>query len=281
MKRVVCFLLAIQLCLHADVSYWNGEQVRAYVHNSDLQRRWALSFLAPYLKEMEDASRVLDIGCGDGKITADIAKFVPQGTVSGIDLSQGMISWAKRQYHPLEYPNLSFQEGSFFETGASTQFDWVVSFCAFQHCSDPKAALKEISKVLKPQGRLLIVVPAMNSKAWGLARSAVQNSPKWASYWQGFPPRKFGDVPYYQDLFKAAGFQIVKIENVSTMDPFVDMKELLDWLEGTFPPVVPKDLAREFYCEWIEEYLRLDPTAVDENGTIYAKLGFIGIVAVQ
>lgn len=64
------------------------------------------------------------------------------------------------------------------------------------------------------------------------------------------------------------------------MDPFIDQNEVLDWLEGTFAPVVPKNLAREFYHEWIEEYIRLDPQSIDENGTIYAKLGFIGIEAV-
>ena len=220
-----------------------------------------------------------DIGCGDGKITADIAKFIPKGSVLGIDLSNSMLEWAKKQYHSLEYPNLSFKEGSFLETGVVDQFDLIVSFCALQHCTNQKSALSEISTILKPNGKVLILVPAMNNKAWNQARVKIQTSPKWAPYWQGFTPRKFLTTEQYEKLLQETGFHMVKIETVQTMDPFIDLDEILDWLEGTFAPVVPKDQAREFYREWIEEYLRLDPQSIDEKGTIYAQLGFVGIEA--
>lgn len=279
--NVIGLFLLINGWLSADVSYWDSNMVRSYVHYSDLQRRWAWSFLAPYLKEVQEDARVLDIGCGDGKITADIAKFIPKGSILGIDLSNSMLEWARKQYHSLEYPNLLFKEGSFIETGVSDQFDLIVSFCALQHCTDQKGALCEISRILKPKGKVLILVPAMNNKAWGQARAKVQNAPKWAPYWQRYTPRKFLSVSQYEDLLKETGFQIMKVENILTMDPFIDRDEILDWLEGTFAPVVPKDQAREFYREWIEEYLRLDPQSIDENGTIYARLGFIGIEATR
>ena len=240
MKHVVGLFLLIGTCLYANVSYWDSEMVRSYVHYSDLQRRWAWSFLAPYLREFHPKAKILDIGCGDGKITADIAKFIPEGSVWGIDVSKPMLDWAKKQYHPLEYPNLIFQEGNFFNLGVPESFDWVVSFCALQHCSDQKKALNEISNLLKPNGKVLILVPAMNNRNWNQARVKVQTMPKWAPYWQGFSPRKFLSVDQYKDLFREAGFQIVKIENIQTMDPFVDREEILDWLEGTFAPVVPK-----------------------------------------
>ncbi|MGE0207379.1 MAG: methyltransferase domain-containing protein [Candidatus Babeliales bacterium] len=124
--------------LSADVFDWDIDMVRSYVHYSDLQRRWAWSFLAPHLKAVQADAKILDIGCGDGKITADIAKFIPKGSILGIDLSNAMLEWAKKQYHPQEYPNLFFKEGSFLETGISDQFDLIVSFCALQHCTDQK-----------------------------------------------------------------------------------------------------------------------------------------------
>lgn len=266
-------------CLHADVSYWEGEMVRSYLHHSELQRRWAWSFLAPYLKELPADAKILDIGCRDGKITADLSKFAPEGSVLGIDLSKSMVEWARKQFHVFEYPNLNFQGGGFLEIGTSDPFDWIVSFCEFQHCSDQRSALQEVSKALKPGGKVLILVPAMNSFAWNRARSTIQASPKWAPYWEGFRPRQFHNTEHYRRLLEEAGFEVVKVENVSTMDPFVDKEEILDWLKGTFAPVVPKDQAWEFYSEWIEEYLRLDPQSMDANGTIYARLGFIGIEA--
>ncbi len=281
MKHLIGLFLLIGTYLHADVSYWDNDMVRSYVHYSDLQRRWAWSFLAPHLKEIQPDAKILDIGCGDGKITADIAKFIPKGSILGIDLSNSMLEWAKKQYHSLEYPNLSFKERSFLETGLVDQFDLIISFCALQHCADQRGALGEISKILKPNGKVLILVPAMNNKAWNQARAKVQASPKWAPYWQGYSPRKFLSVQQYEDLLKETGFHVVKIENIQTMDPFIDKDEILDWLEGTFAPVVPKDQAREFYREWIEEFLQSDSQSTDERGTIYAKLGFIGIEATR
>jgi len=79
------FLMLICVSARADVSYWDGDIVRAYVHNLELQRRWAVAFLAPHLRAARGDERILDIGCGDGKVTADIAKFILEGEVIGID----------------------------------------------------------------------------------------------------------------------------------------------------------------------------------------------------
>ncbi len=277
--QIMCLFLFI-CSLAADVSYWNAEMVRAYVHNSELQRRWAFSFLAPYLKEMPRDATLLDIGCGEGKITADIAKFIPQGSIVGIDLSTAMLEWARRQYHPLEYPNLSFREGSFLEPGVTGLFDVILSCTAFHHCTEQKRALQQMAKLLKPTGKLLLLTPSTNNKAWSQSRRIVQSKPEWAPYWDKYMPRKFLTVEQYEELLKEAGFRPVKIENIHTMDPFVDVEELLDWFEGTFAPVMPKEIARNYYREWMEEYFRLDPEARDERGVIYIKNGVVGIEAV-
>ena len=57
---------------------------------------------------LEGAERVLDVGCGDGKITAEIAARVPRGSVLGVDPSQNMIAFATRQFGPATQPNLRF-----------------------------------------------------------------------------------------------------------------------------------------------------------------------------
>lgn len=272
------FLSHTSQLLHADTSYWDAGLVTSYVHYSDLQRRWAMSFLAPHLKGLNGNEEILDIGCGDGKITADISKFVPSGSIVGIDLSASMIGWAKKQYHRLEYPNLTFHEGHFLESNPGT-FDLIISFCALQHCSDQKKALTMLSQALKPNGKLLILVPLMNNAAWNRARSTVQHRSQWAAYWNKASPRTFFTPQQYIDVLEQSNLVAVSVETVNTMDPFVNIEEILDWLEGTFPPVVPKDVVREFYTQWIEEYLKQDPSAISEDGVIYAKLGYIGIEA--
>ena len=54
--------------LTADDTYWDSGLVRAYVHNSELQQRWAWAFLASNLRHLKGDERILDVGCSDGKI---------------------------------------------------------------------------------------------------------------------------------------------------------------------------------------------------------------------
>jgi ubiquinone/menaquinone biosynthesis C-methylase UbiE len=102
MKLGHIFMLLVS-CSHAeqlkDSSYWDFQLTKTYIHNSEMQRRWAMAFIAPHLKKLNGNEHILDIRCGDGKITADISKFVPEGKVHGIDISGDMILWAQKQYH--------------------------------------------------------------------------------------------------------------------------------------------------------------------------------------
>jgi trans-aconitate 2-methyltransferase len=81
---------------------WDSQN---YKENSDPQFEGAMSALVSYNFKKNES--VLDIGCGDGKVTAEIAKLVPDGTVLGIDVSPNMIEFSKKNFSDI--PNLSFQ----------------------------------------------------------------------------------------------------------------------------------------------------------------------------
>lgn len=279
----VFYVFQIYACAHiqADDTYWDAGLVRLYVHNSELQRRWALAFLATNLYKLNGDEKILDIGCGDGKITADISKFIPQGYIQGIDPSFPMLSWAQKQYNIVEYPNLTFHTGGFLEPNTSESFDIIVSTCALQHCQDQAEAFKNLSKLLKPGGKLWIMVPALDNQALKQARKIVQTSPKWASYCANIPPRKFLAIEEYQKLLNEVGLEPQRIEKIQTQDPFVDREEFLQFLLGTFTPVVPSDQAKDFYNEIIDEYIHLLPEAINAEGVIEARFGRIEIEAIK
>ena len=73
--------------------------------------------------DLKGDERILDIGCGNGKVTAHLASLVPDGSVMGIDLSREMISFAANKYIPEEHPNLSFQIGDASYLGFQEEFD--------------------------------------------------------------------------------------------------------------------------------------------------------------
>lgn len=266
--------------LKADDTYWDTKLVRAYVHNSDLQRRWASAFLASNIRLLNGDERILDMGCGDGKITADLSKQVPRGSILGVDPSISMLEWAKKQYSIMEYPNLHFQEGGFIDTNISELFDVIISNCALQHASNQVQSFENLALLLKPNGKLWIMIPAMDNDPWKQARKTVQASPKWSCYWQNILPRKFLTIEEYADLLKNVGFSLMRIEKIETRDPFIDREEFLNFLLGTFAPAVPSEMAAQFYNEMIDEYIRLFPECLHPNGVIEARFGRIEIEAV-
>ena len=78
-----------------------------YARHSSTQQTWARELISKL--KLNGCESVLDVGCGDGKITAEIAGYVPDGTVVGVDSSKEMIELARVDFAKNKYPNLSFQ----------------------------------------------------------------------------------------------------------------------------------------------------------------------------
>lgn len=81
---------------------WTG---RDYHQVSGMQQTLALECLEGI--ELRETEHVLDVGCGDGKITAEIAARVPGGSVLGVDRSRDMIAFANEQFGPAAPENPS------------------------------------------------------------------------------------------------------------------------------------------------------------------------------
>lgn len=72
---------------------WNAQD---YAQNSRAQQQWAKELIVDLRLTCRET--VLDLGCGDGKVTAEIATIVDRGAVVSIDNSEAMITLAKRRY---------------------------------------------------------------------------------------------------------------------------------------------------------------------------------------
>ena len=82
---------------------WNAAE---YAANSAVQQTWARELIAQL--HLRGNEHVLDVGCGDGKVTAEIAHTVPSGSVVGIDASLPMIKFAQKTFPAEKNPNLEF-----------------------------------------------------------------------------------------------------------------------------------------------------------------------------
>jgi trans-aconitate methyltransferase len=83
---------------------WNAAD---YAANSAVQQTWARELIAQL--HLRGDEHILDVGCGDGKVTAELARAVPKGSATGIDASPEMIRFAQKTFPSGKHPNLEFQ----------------------------------------------------------------------------------------------------------------------------------------------------------------------------
>src|SRR6516225_9799451 len=104
---------------------WNAP---GYARIAGLQEAMAAEVLS--LLELKGTERVLDLGCGNGKVTAEIAARVPEGAVVGVDSSANMIAFASDHFGSTVLCNLRFETADIRCLAFREEFDLVVSFNA-------------------------------------------------------------------------------------------------------------------------------------------------------
>lgn len=109
---------------------------------------------AAYLVEdLRPGKRVLDVGCGPGTITVDIAGRVDPGEVVGIEPVEQPLHQARAAAAEAGAHNVSFHLGDVYALAAADDsFDVVHAHQVLQHLRDPVAALREMLRVCRPEG---------------------------------------------------------------------------------------------------------------------------------
>ncbi len=110
------------------------------------------AYLLPQLRAGDD---LLDVGCGPGTITADLALMVAPGRVVGLDAAPEVVAQATEHGATLGLENLRFEVGDLLSVGYPDEsFDVVHLHQVLQHLTDPVAALTEMRRVLRREGVL-------------------------------------------------------------------------------------------------------------------------------
>jgi len=227
--------------LAADqAAFWNGPGGKMWLASYDRIQRSIAGFgeAALAAAAAKPREKVLDVGCGTGTTTAELAHAVgPQGHVLGVDISEPLVGAARAQ----KLANATFEIGDAtthpFESEA---FDLVFSRFGVMFFADPVMAFKNLRRAMKASGRLVFLcwrTPLENP--WGLVpmRAATPHLPPF----ERPGPRRsgqyaFGDRARVERILKEAGFGAPSFRTLDQQIPMgKDVPEVLDNLDKFGP----------------------------------------------
>jgi len=237
---------------------WRPED---YAAHSGGQALWAMELIEK--SGLRGDESILDIGCGDGKIT-DLLAQRTSGEVVGIDRSPEMIAYAQAAF-----PGQVFIETDAQALQFGARFDVVFSNAALHWVPDHEAVLRGIYRALKPGGKAALQMGGHGNAAEVFA-AFEQIRPAYADCFDGFvSPYTFCKPEAYKGWLAKAGFKrfeatLLRKEMVhETADAF------RGWLETTWFPYirrVPETRRSQFVQAWMAAYLARCPR--DDEGRV-------------
>jgi trans-aconitate methyltransferase len=285
-----------------------------YAANSAVQQTWARELIAQL--NLRGDEQVLDVGCGDGKVTAEIARAVPRGSVAGVDASPQMIDFARKTFPPSAIPNLTFRvcdarkislavlfPGALAsrrrvpsvpagrrrsqihgEGVKSVPFNIVFSNAALHWVDDHPAFLSGTAACLRPGGRLVVSCGGKgNAQDVFVALRPEMRLKRWRGFFRKMEKPYFlygpGD---YEKWLPRFGFKSCGVK-LSPKDAVYDNRDrFAAWLRTTWLPYiqrVPEDLREEFIGAVTDRYVAKHPP--DDAGRVHVRMVRLEIDAVK
>jgi trans-aconitate 2-methyltransferase len=252
---------------------FNGEE---YKKASTHQKEWGNKIIAEF--KLHGNERILDLGCGDGVLTAELAALVPDGFVQGIDGSRSMIETASK----LEKNNLSFKVQDINNLDYVNEFDVVFSNATLHWIKDHKRLLKYVYASLKPNGILRFNFGAEgNCVNFIRIIQAAMQLPEYAQYFSGFEtPWYFPEPGKYEKLVKENPFREMRVWGENADRYFPDVASIVKWIDQPslvpFLEVIPAAQKRGFRDYVVEKMIE---ATLQKDGTCFETFRRINVWA--
>lgn len=249
---------------------WNGED---YYRSSAQQQEWARELILKLA--LKGNERVLDIGCGDGSTTAEVAMQLPNGSILGIDNSEEMIHFARKKFPLTRFPNLAFEIMDARSLHFKNEFDVVFSNASLHWIMDHSPVLEGIKESLKPSGKVLLQMAGRGSgrKIVEVMESNLK-SKKWSRYFTGFSaPYGFYGPEEYKGWMEDVGLKAKRVELIPREMIHKGIEELKAWIRTSWLPYterIPENLRQEFIDDMVNRYV--DKYPPDSRGFIHIRL---------
>ncbi|MFC4101462.1 class I SAM-dependent methyltransferase [Paenibacillus xanthanilyticus] len=193
-----------------------------------------LSLLNP-----QPGERILDLGCGSGKLTSVIA--ASGASPLGIDYSEAQIEMARQTY-----PELRFQTADACRYEAEERFDAVFSHAAIHWIPDAEGVVRTISRALRTGGRFVAEFAGSSNVA--ALTGAIERALTAHGYSaEGRNPWYLPTIGEYAGLLERHGFRVALAQQFDRLRPYNHPDGIKRWLESFdaifFGDVAPSDKA--------------------------------------
>ena len=242
---------------------WNAKD---YAKHSKGQEVWAKELIAKL--DLQGDENILDLGCGDGKVTAFLAGMT-SGEVVGIDKSETMIDFAKNSHNNIEFKVMDAKRLSF-----ENRFDVVFSNAVLHWIDDHETVLKGIKKSLCSNGKILLQFGGEGTAKEILEVMEEFILDRYIDYFRDFKfPYNFPHSSEYKELLQSIGFKNIEAKLIPKDMIHDDIEAFKGWIRTTWFPYtnrLPENMRESFIDAFIEKYLLLRP--LDSEGRIHVDM---------
>lgn len=158
---------------------WNPELYNRFRDYRAEPFNWILTRLPLSHKES-----IVDLGCGTGENTIELARRCAEGVVTGIDSSPAMLARAqelRRRLPPDLASRISFTQADFRQLESDREYSIIFSNAALQWASDHREVLLHWYRALQPEGRIIVQMPANHYETAQLTLSELARESRWRS----------------------------------------------------------------------------------------------------
>jgi len=251
---------------------WNAKD---YAKHSKGQEVWARELIAKLCLQGDE--NILDLGCGDGKVTALLAEAT-SGKVLGVDKSETMVTLARKSY-----AKIAFQPMDATALNFENAFDVVFSNAVLHWVHDHKFVVQGIYRALKKEGKILLQFGGYGNAKEILSVMDAFIAKEYVHYFKDFEfPYSFPHADVYESLLEEQGFREIDAKLISKDMLHDDIEAFKGWIRTTWFPymdVLDERMREVFIAGFVKAYLGLRP--LDDEGRVHVDMVRLEVRAVK
>lgn len=212
----------------------------------------------------QENETVIDIGCGNGLTTKEIAKKVPKGLVAGVDNDPKMLEQAR--IHCKGIKNIGFHCVDATTMEVEKKVDKIIATCSLSWIPNQKAVYECISEMLISGGKFFALISDANNPLF-ISYNKVLHSPKWQRFALEYTPIFCPSTKeQIEEYFINTSLKLVCLEKVKFARTKMSRKNFFNNLYANqgFKEFIPRDRYGEFLNDVVKEYIT-QTNPIDEN----------------